>query len=603
VAAVLPDQLEQHQETVAPSKVSLLNPYYRLGENQIRLAVIKEAVYHHDDVVCCLRTVSQDSAPPYRVLSYCWGARQELGKGSIFLEGETQMVKWPVTPTLEMALRSLRNTDGSTPLLIWADALCINQEKHLVYQNAAEVSIWLGPEDDHSLIAWKLRKDIADCEGDIAKIKGLIEPKREAQFRALNALLTRDYFWRIWVVQEIASARKAIVCCGSESMSWSSLLDIGNVLEKVRESLRDIVYEDQLAAHFTFMSGGPTILKLTTSSIAPFLDTKAPALSNLLSTHMSKGSTDPRDKVYGLVGISSDRPSFGRIDYERSPRARFIYTARHIIVKTQKLNIICLQQNDDNQYHLPSWVPDWERRNLYPKHRVKPLHIREPPFRASLAATAKAIFAEDGEVLIARDFLVDTITKVAQSLYLEGPKREVTPALKAFHQWWTVFANNIGIESFDVFQRKSCGGAWGPHYSDFEYDPSQRFAFFVSLIQKLLPGLLKDGTPIPGLHRDEKTASEVLEARAYAVVSSAALQMHAKRFIISRTKLAGLAPQAADDGDQIVILLGCDFPVVMRNMGSYWTLIGEIYVDEIMYGEAMDGLVSGKYTEAVFKIR
>jgi hypothetical protein len=213
------------------------------------------------------------------------------------------------------------------------------------------------------------------------------------------------------------------------------------------------------------------------------------------------------------------------------------------------------------------------------------------------------IFAEDGEVLIARGFLVDTITTVAQSLYLWGPKREVTPALRAFHTWWTVFVSNIGNESFDVFQRTFCGGAWGPHYSDFGYDALQRFACFVSLIQKLLPGLLKDGTLILGLHRDEKTASEVLEARAYAVVSSAALQMHAKRFIISRTKLAGLAPQAAEEGDQIFILFGCDFPVVMRNMGNYCRLIGEIYVDKIMYGEAMDGLVSGKYTERSFKIR
>ena len=84
----------------------------------------------------------------------------------------------------------------------------------------------------------------------------------------------------------------------------------------------------------------------------------------------------------------------------------------------------------------------------------------------------------------------------------------------------------------------------------------------------------------------------MLEARAYAVVSSAAIQMHAKRFIIPRTKLAGLAPQAVEEGDQIVILLGCNFPVTMMYMGGYWTLIGEIYVDEIMYGEAIDGLVS-----------
>src|ERR1700678_1134261 len=124
MGVVLPEQLEQCQVTIEEiSKVSLLNPYHRLGEDQIRLAVVKAAIYQRDDVVCCLRTVSRKGALLYRALSYCWGAREELGKGPIFLEVETEVVNWPVTPTLEMALRHLRYTDGRTPLLIWADAL------------------------------------------------------------------------------------------------------------------------------------------------------------------------------------------------------------------------------------------------------------------------------------------------------------------------------------------------------------------------------------------------------------------------------------------------------------------------------------------------
>lgn len=73
-----------------------------------------------------------------------------------------------------MALRTLRCSDGITPLLIWADALCINQDDEeekgkqvqsmrLIYQSATEVSVWLGPEDDSSAIAWSLMKDIEDC--------------------------------------------------------------------------------------------------------------------------------------------------------------------------------------------------------------------------------------------------------------------------------------------------------------------------------------------------------------------------------------------------------------------------------------------------------
>lgn len=75
--------------------------------------------------------------------------------------------------------------------------------------------------------------------------------------------------------------------------------------------------------------------------------------------------------------------------------------------------------------NLPSWVPDWERRNLFPRHRIKPLYIRQPPFMASVNEVARASFAEDGEVLMARGFLVDTIATRAQSFYVEGDKREV----------------------------------------------------------------------------------------------------------------------------------------------------------------------------------
>jgi hypothetical protein len=78
--------------------------------------------------------------------------------------------------------------------------------------------------------------------------------------------------------------------------------------------------------------------------------------------------------------------------------------------------------------------------------------------------------------------------------------------------------------------------------------------------------------------------------------------MHAKRLVISEGKLAGLAPQLSEVGDKIVVLLGCDFPVVMRDVDGRCELIGEIYVDGIMRGEAMDGLESGEYTERNFEI-
>ena len=98
-------------------------------------------------------------------------------------------------------------------------------------------------------------------------------------------------------------------------------------------------------------------------------------------------------------------------------------------------------------------------------------------------------------------------------------------------------------------------------------------------------------------------ADEVLEKRERVIVYSAALRMHVKRLILSNIKLAGLAPQLAEEGDKIVVLLSCNFPVVLRDVDGCCGLIGEICVDRMMEGEAMEDLKSGKYTERIFEIR
>jgi hypothetical protein len=602
MASAIPYRTEELQER--GETTSNFQAYQRLREDEIRLVEIIPAKYEHENVLCRLTSVTRDHARPYQALSYCWGPPKQRGKGTIYLEvadkgapAARRKLRWLVTPTLEAALRRLRYYDGHASQFIWVDAICINQNDEeekgkqvqsmcLIYQNAAEVSIWLGDNDEESLLAWDLIQDFESCQEDIAAIKKLIEPSREKHFAALLALFRRDYFWRIWVVQEITCAKKAVVYFGSNTISWPNFQKIGNIIGEVRETLRDSIYRDRPAALFSLMTGGPNNLKVVQSSDKKPQAT-APSLLELLELHMSKLSTNPHDKVYGLIGISSDGSSFGPIDYERLPRATFIHIARCIISNTKRLNMICLRQNDDNLHFLPSWVPDWERRNLYPRHRVVGLHKREPPFKAARDIVANPVFLEDGEVLLTNGFVVDTITTTARPFYVDGSEKEVTPTLIAFHDWFTVFMNRFSWENLDIFARTFCGGAWYPRYSEFEKNLLQRLTLFFGLIEKLLPRLLKDQNPVQQLVKDYGITQEVLEARQYTMVSSAALRMHAKRFILTEKELAGLAPQEAEEGDKIVVLFGCDFPVVLREVDNYWRLIGEVYVDGIMYGEAV----------------
>lgn len=47
-------------------------------------------------------------------------------------------------------------------------------------------------------------------------------------------------------------------------------------------------------------------------------------------------------------------------------------------------------------------------------------------------------------------------------------------------------------------------------------------------------------------------------------------------------------------GDIVCILLGCPIPMVLRPVDDHYLLIGDIYLDGVMYGEAIKLLNKGK---------
>jgi hypothetical protein len=47
----------------------------------------------------------------------------------------------------------------------------------------------------------------------------------------------------------------------------------------------------------------------------------------------------------------------------------------------------------------------------------------------------------------------------------------------------------------------------------------------------------------------------------------------------------GLAPESAQHGDLIAVVHGCNFPVVLRQYGSRYRLVGECYLHGFMNDE------------------
>jgi hypothetical protein len=154
----------------------------------------------------------------YLALSYTWGERSE--QRWIRLNGQP----FHVRPNLLQALKAIRKCD--TPLVLWIDAICINQYETLeknyqvsvmgsIYKNASTVLAWLGPEADNSDLVFDYFDD-QDAKSHLTSTPSqeLSEPheatslefKRmhrrwndESLQKAFKALICRSYWRRAWI--------------------------------------------------------------------------------------------------------------------------------------------------------------------------------------------------------------------------------------------------------------------------------------------------------------------------------------------------------------------------------------------------------------------
>jgi len=62
-----------------------------------------------------------------------------------------------------------------------------------------------------------------------------------------------------------------------------------------------------------------------------------------------------------------------------------------------------------------------------------------------------------------------------------------------------------------------------------------------------------------------------------------------RRFGVSTTGNFISVPPLAKNGDKLYVLLGCNFPVVLREEKGGWKFVGECYIDGYMKGEALRG--------------
>ncbi|KAK4247159.1 heterokaryon incompatibility protein-domain-containing protein [Corynascus novoguineensis] len=279
------------------AKTDNATPYQgrELDNDSIRLVEIEPAAHGGDAVVCRLSVVPFASRPKFEALSYRWGTENE--KGTITLNG----LPFEVTRNLLDALLFLRRqaASGEAHQPFWIDAICINQSdvaernRQLrimkeIYLRASTVVVWLG-----SRYA-EFQSDLAAKESH--KPEGGSPQRDNSIQREMIQTLQKDEYWgRLWIIQEIGEAKQLRVCFGDMSASWD-------------------VFMDLLAMHHCDGDTGPLRLDRL---LRKEKYSGSHTLKRLLEEHREAKCAEPRDKIYGLVGLASDAAGF-LMDYNKS---------------------------------------------------------------------------------------------------------------------------------------------------------------------------------------------------------------------------------------------------------------------------------------------
>lgn len=223
-----------------------------LDRSAIRLVHIHGG--HYESPIYCEieEVLLGDEGVPYHALSYTWGPNTFEESINVVdpVDGTVKLLH--VTKSLHSALKHLR--DPEQERWLWADGVCIDQanlkerahqvgEMRQVYSEAERVMIWLGDfaSDDsggttaydiHMLTQYALwvdkqvinRKTLPS--GTELLEEWLCRERRDAFTvdkitQAMQALLQNRWLNRVWVIQEVVSARSAVVVCGDHGTTNS----------------------------------------------------------------------------------------------------------------------------------------------------------------------------------------------------------------------------------------------------------------------------------------------------------------------------------------------------------------------------------------------
>jgi hypothetical protein len=582
--------------------------------------------------------VDGDHSPwgDFAALSYEWAAPEP--KRTILVDDEP----YDVNPNLFEALLQIRRAaraSNQQSLRLWVDAICIDQTSieernaqvprmRYIYSSASTVYCHLTPyslshlyvpeagtgqERDYEAdmkLASLVIPEIANLSEDtrsnvIGALEDSIDVSQAKVWYVLLLFLENSYWTRLWIIQEIVLASKQIMILAAGSQF--DFDEIDQVADMVREGLHTILgfllrtFERN---EYKPPAGLPNFKNIATQRLNRKLLSKDVTgysnvdldLASLLPVRSSR-CTDPRDRIYGMLGLMSHaQAATVVIDYEKPVEEVYVDFMASLIGNTGSLFALSFFPftSARNQV-LPSWVPDLRD---------------DSPFRGLTEFNVSSSLSElprpkivSGSHLVVSGLLLDRVDGLAATLLINGLEHlqasreiaKVTMSDQFTHAYKDL--EGLRIAFWSTLQCVLDQNMDEPMpLTREEFTAMCETSGLARSIQKILQvndGFLSSGYSLDSLFAaqsdepvQELDAGDVSDLNEiFGRITELYLN---RRMACTKGGRLGLVPADARKGDAIYALSGLDTLAVLRKHIDGWTFIGACYVYGWMDGESPD---------------
>lgn len=668
--------LQSDKSVMKPDEGSRF-PYKSLNTT-IRLLRISRRE-NSSELVGQLDTFSLDSpnCPKFMTVSYVWGAPAIYCKAITLNEHH-----FPVLESLYPLLELISNPqEFSHRQWWWIDSICINQndveERNLqvqlmgrIYTQATKTIVWLGERSQDSDKAidflWFLQKKRWEFDNkdeiDRTKFRELRDSKFRADWQAVDNLLLRPWWRRVWTLQEFIISPELDFYYGTKKMRRSAFKSAMYAIWLAGGS------DGKLISYRAFESGwNRRRMHMWYESIGEM------PLIAMIAYVGDSHATDQRDRIYSLLGLARSRDAglVPRPDYTSGVNQVYTKLVESFVITYHSLDIICFAQDFRSSPKLsngpscPSWVPNWTAEV---ETKVVPMMASQAQghignfrpvqdkastvaYAASGSRAARAVFSSDLVTLTCQGIMIDYVDGLGgtnlQSCVIStslqncssgsadryaGPDDGFTEDDELCQRVLNLdtqpqAGNSLNItESIArslVLDRKDrylnhpadpirVSGELRALCHTATEQPEIVHSFFVQWFQqnrtleirrRKLEDLFSEAHALlPSTFTDFRDMSERDTFLTRLRDTTATM---GRRLLVTNQGHVGMAPERARKGDVVCVLLGCSIPVILRRReaSDSYEFIGECYVHGFMAGEILDSVDYGEKKIESFRLQ